>query len=349
MLSPAMNRLVQILVVTHICLYLGACIEQSSERKREYLVFGTLLEVSTWGAGEEQSSRAFGRLEAEFQSMHRDWHAWEPGLLTSVNDAFAAGRPARASPALVELTRHSQFMEERTEGRFNASIGALVRLWGFHTSVYPIEGPPPAREQIEQLVLQNPSSLDIRVDGLEMSTRNHTVQLDFGGIAKGYAIDLAIETLRQMGIDNAIVNAGGDLRAVGKHGDRPWRIAVRDPSGGIIGIVEAGEDEAIFTSGNYERFRQENNRRFPHILDPRTGWPVKELSSATVISGEGWFADAAATALIVAGKDGWREVALALGLDKVLIVDETGAIHLTPEMKSRIEFTGSGEKVIAPL
>ncbi len=101
------------------------------------------------------------------------------------------------------------------------------------------------------------------------------MQLDFGGIAKGYAVDLAVARLRELGIGSAIVNAGGDLRAFGRHGDRPWRVAVRKPGGGTIGTLEVRQDEAMFTSGNYERFRQDEQERYPHILDPRSGWPVQ--------------------------------------------------------------------------
>ena len=328
------------------CLWLVSCVEKPAGEHAEFFVFGTLVEVTTWGADKELSQKAFDRLHARFQEMHRDWHAWEPGLLTEINGAFASGQSATANPAILELTRRSQRIEEQTGGRFNPAIGGLVRLWGFHTSEYPIKGPPPGKAAIEALVEQRPSSLDIRINGLEMSTHNRSVQLDFGGIAKGYAIDLAIDTLSQMGISNAIVNAGGDLKAVGSHGDRPWRVAIRDPAGGIIGILDSSEDEAIFTSGNYERYRQENEKRYPHILDPRTGWPVEEISSVTVITNEGLLADAAATALVVAGLNEWEGVAHLLDLDKVLVVDENGRVYLTAEMNKRIEFSGEVDKKI---
>lgn len=327
-------------------IWLVSCGEKPGGEHAEFFVFGTLMEVTTWGVDKQLSQQAFARLHAEFQEMHRDWHAWEPGLLTEINDAFAAGQAVTANPAVLELTRRSQKIEEQSGGRFNPAIGGLVRLWGFHTSDYPIEGPPPGKAAIEALLKQNPSSLDIRIHGQEMSTHNRSVQLDFGGIAKGYAIDLAIDTLSQMGISNAIVNAGGDLRAVGRHGDRPWRVAIRDPAGGIIGVIESREDEAIFTSGNYARFRQENNQRYPHILDPRTGWPIEEISSVTVITNEGLLADAAATALIVAGLSEWQDVAHLLDLDKVLLVDENGRVYLTAEMNKRIEFSGKVDKKI---
>jgi thiamine biosynthesis lipoprotein len=328
------------------CLLMMACAEKPGEQKAEFFIFGTIMEVTIWGADDSKSQRAFSSLQTQFQEMHSEWHAWEPGLLTEVNQAFASGRPVQASRSIVEMTRRSQLIEEQTAGRFNPAIGALVRLWGFHTSDYPVEGPPPSQSQIAGLVDQNPSTHDIHLDGLSMASTNPAVQLDFGGIAKGYAIDIACDTLKSLGISNAIVNAGGDLRAIGSHGDRPWRIAVRDPAGGIIGSLETGADEAIFTSGNYERFRQDKERRFPHILDPRSGWPVKDLASVTVITGEGWLADAAATALIVAGLDEWMTVARSLGLDQVLMVDERGKAFLTEKMDLRMDFVEGIEKEI---
>jgi thiamine biosynthesis lipoprotein len=281
-----------------------------------------------------------------FQGMHRDWHAWEPGRLTAINKAFAQGRAATADEDIIEMIRRSQVIEEQTGGRFNPAIGALIRLWGFHTSDYPIVGPPPSQEQISAILDLKPSSRDIHINGLELSTDNPAVQLDFGGIAKGYAVDLTIARLRSMGINNAIVNAGGDLRAIGTHGDRPWRVAVKKPGGGSIGFIEVDGDEAIFTSGNYERFRQDQTVRYPHILDPGTGWPAEDIASVTLITDEGLPADAAATALVVAGLSGWPKLARALDLDQVAVVDESGTVYLTPEMEQRIQFSGDDRRVI---
>jgi len=281
-----------------------------------------------------------------FQGMHRDWHAWEPGRLTAINKAFAQGWAATADEDIIEMIRRSQVIEEQTGGRFNPAIGALIRLWGFHTSDYPIVGPPPSQEQISAILDLKPSSRDIHINGLELSTDNTAVQLDFGGIAKGYAVDLTIARLRSMGINNAIVNAGGDLRAIGTHGDRPWRVAVKKPGGGSIGFIEVDGDEAIFTSGNYERFRQDQTERYPHILDPGTGWPAEDIASVTVITDEGLPADATATALVVAGLSGWPELARALNLEQVAVVDEGGTVYLTPEMEQRIQFSGEVERVI---
>lgn len=296
------------------------------------------MEVTTWGVPEKDAQDAFSELQTQFQEMHQQWHAWEPGMLMEINLGFASGLPVLASPDIAEMVRLSQFAEQASGGRFNPAIGNLIELWGFHTSEYPINGPPPSGSQIQQLVEQHPSSLDISLDGLTLVSSNPSVQLDFGGIAKGYAIDLACGTLRSRGVENAIVNAGGDLRVFGKHGPRPWRIAVRNPSGGVIGGLESGTDEAVFTSGNYERFRQDEDTRYPHILDPRTGWPVKHVASVTVIAEQGWLADAAATALIVAGLEDWTDVARSFDLELVMLVDDNGTAHLTRKMAERMDF-----------
>jgi len=330
-------------------LLLGACQNERGEQDAELFVFGTVVELKINGVPKSQADRAIADLQQMFQQMHRDWHAWEPGLLVDINRAFAEGRAITADSRIVGMIRMSQQLEEKTGGRFNPAIGGLIELWGFHTSDYPIEGPPPGPDEINAWVSHHPSTLDIDIDGLRLSTDNPFVQLDFGGLAKGYAVDLAIEHLRSLGIENAIVNAGGDLRAIGSHGDRPWRVAVRKPGGGVIGTLEVRQDEAMFTSGNYERFRQDEGKRYPHILNPLTGWPVQDVASATVITGNGALADAAATALIVAGLDDWAVVARALGLSQVLMVDEDGAVYMTPDMAARIQFTEDVTQTVVDL
>ena len=329
-----------------LCLVLLAACQREEEHNAELFVFGTIVEVKLWGATREQANRAFTEIQQMFQGMHRNWHAWEPGRLVDINHAFAIGQAAEADPDIVEMIRQSQRIEQKTDGRFNPAIGALIRLWGFHTSDYPIIGPPPDQADIDAVLIHYPSSRDIHIDGLQLRSENPLVQLDFGGIAKGYAVDLAIRHLQDMGITNAIVNAGGDLRATGRHGERPWRVAVRKPGGGIIGAVDVHGDEALFTSGNYERFRQDEQERYPHILDPRSGWPVEDVASVTVIAGEGILADAAATALVVAGLADWPAVAHTLGLNQVLLVDESGTVYLTPEMDQRVRFSGDVERVL---
>ena len=333
-----MHGLNRIFATSIISLLLLAACHRDSEHKAELFVFGTIVTINLWAVDDNLASSAFADLQRQFQEMHHDWHAWEPGQLTLINQAFARGETVTASPRMIDIIRRSQELETLTGSRFNPAIGGLIGLWGFHTSDYPIAGPPPAPDKIEQWVSQHPSSLDIKINGLELHSDNPAVQLDFGGIGKGLAVDIAIEYLRGMGINNAIVNAGGDLRAIGSHGKRPWRIAIQRPGGGPVGFIDVMSDEAIFTSGNYTRFRQDEQQRYPHILDPRNGQPVQDIASVTVIEKEGVVADAAATALIVAGLENWPQVARALALSQVAVIDEQGTVFVTPAMAQRIQF-----------
>ena len=336
-LGGLMKTITKTLATLVLSAFLLSCSGGLQKHHQDFYIFGTLMGVTLWAESDTQAQSAFQDLQQRFQDMHRDWHAWNPGLLTTVNQAFAAGETVTANPEIVEIVRRSQELEALTGGRFNPAIGGLIGLWGFHTSTYPIIGPPPSSEAIDALLVRKPSSLDIRIDGLELSSANPAVQLDFGGVAKGFAIDIACQMLLDRGIENAIVNAGGDLKAIGSHGERPWKIAVRAPSGGIIGSLETGADEAVFTSGNYERFREENETRYPHILDPRSGWPVSDVASVTVVTSEGLLADAAATAITVAGLEDWAVVARELNLDQVMLVDGEGRVYLTRRMNERIE------------
>jgi len=339
-------RPVKVLVLAVILPLLAGC-GRSTVHEAEFYVFGTIVQVSIAGASEELSNQAFALLQDRFQKMHRDWHAWEPSQLTAINAAFAQGKTIQADPEMVELIRLSQQAEKQTGGRFNPAIGELIELWGFHTSNFPVHGPVPTREQLATLVARHPSASDIEITPDGLYSRNAAVQLDFGGIAKGFAVDIACAELRRLGVKNAIVNAGGDLRAYGSQGSRPWRIAIKNPLGGVLGALEIRGDESVFTSGNYERYLETaDNERFAHIIDPGTGRPAKEVMSATVVGKEGWLADAAATAFVVAGLSAWSELARALDLKMVLLTDESGKIYATPEMLERVQLTDDRHAIV---
>jgi thiamine biosynthesis lipoprotein len=333
------------------CVLLSACTDREPE-KAELFVFGTLVNISLSGSDPATTESVFQGLQQMFQAMHKDLHAWEPGQLTTINHAFATGQPIIIDRAIAELIQQSQNFETASGGRFNPAIGKLIGRWGFHTSNYPIQAPIPASNEIAQLLAAKPSSLDIQLhyvsnDQWEAQTPNPAVQLDFGGIAKGYAVDLAIDRLQASSMEGSIVNAGGDLRAFGSNQGRAWRVAVQNPLGGIIGIIETVGTEAIFTSGNYQRFGQDKTGfRYAHILDPRSGWPVNQVMSATVIADTGISADAAATALVVAGLDEWSEVAAGMGLEYVLLTDESGNAYMTQAMQSRLQLSGDFENKV---
>lgn len=319
----------------------AGCSEQTPpQHQARIAAFGTLVEITIVADDQALAERIATAVDAEFQALHRRWHAWEPGRLDDINRAIAEGRPIEIDPAMADLIKRAQDLEHASLGLFNPAIGRLLSLWGFHASELP-EGPPPEAETIAQLVTQEPSLGDLVFEGRRMHSRNPVVQLDFGAFIKGHAVDRAIDLLAGAGIEHAIVNAGGDLRVLGKRGDEPWRVAVRHPDGDgqrILARLQVHDGEAVFTSGNYLRYRADEGLRHGHILDPRSGYPADHVASITVIHGNGATADAAATALAVAGPDEWPHIARRLGVDQVMRVDADGTVWMTPAMSLRSEF-----------
>jgi thiamine biosynthesis lipoprotein len=320
-----------------IFLSLTGCDREPSDHQQTLLVFGTLLDIKAYTDRPEHFNKAVSALDQTFQEMHREWHAWQgEGELVRLNRAIAEGRGSRVSSSLAGLLSNARDYSIASDELFNPAIGGLIGLWGFHSDEPP-GGPPPAPAEIQALLAAKPSMQDLSFDGPELSSSNPAVSIDLGAFAKGYALNLAIDQLHEQGIDNAIVNAGGDLCVSGRHGERPWMIGIRHPLGeGVIASVGVSDGECVLTSGNYERYREHEGIRYAHIIDPRSGYPVEHVASATVISKDGGLADAAATALSVAGPQGWRRVAARMGLTEVMLVDDKGVVYLTPAMQKRI-------------
>jgi len=317
---------------------IGGCHTPAQSYHETLYVFGTLVDIDLPDGLNGESRKALTAIRADFTALHRHLHAWKPGELLRLNESLRQGRSMTVSPMLLEMTRRARQISLQSKGFFNPAIGALIDLWGFHTDTYPVTGPAPARGGIEKLLAAHPGMQDLRISENSIASDNSAVQLDYGGIAKGFALDRAIAILRRHQVQNAMVNAGGDLRAIGHNRDRPWRVGIRNPFGdGIDYGLILGRDESVMTSGNYTRYHEVEGRRLAHIIDPNSGYPIAEIVSATVITdGDATLADAAATALMVAGSAHWREVLKELGLDRALLVDADGNLFATARMFHRL-------------
>jgi thiamine biosynthesis lipoprotein len=326
------------------CLLLSGCTAPPPDYHQSLFIFGTLVDITVHDSPEEQAETAVAAVDDDFQRMHREWHAWKPGgELVALNRRLASGETTTVSDFLLPLLQQARTLSIQSDGLFNPAIGRLIALWGFHSDEPP-PGPPPPVAEIERLLAGKPDMQALLIEGNQVSSDNPLVQLDLGGFAKGYALNQAIARLRSLGAGNAIVNAGGDLCVSGRHGDRPWQVGIRHPQGeGVIAALAVADGECVLTSGNYERYREYEDVRYAHILDPRTGWPVRHVASATVIHTDGGVADAAATALTVAGPDDWQRIARGMGLRYVMLVDETGKVYLSPAMAERIRFADGQE------
>jgi thiamine biosynthesis lipoprotein len=307
--------------------------------QKHFYVFGTLVGITTWGVDEKPANDAINVIATQFQTMHNNWHAWQKSPLTDLNQAIAAGETRTIQEtSLLPLLKQAQQLSHQSDGLFNPAIGQLVALWGFHKSDLS-NNQPPSAAKIAQLVALEPSMDDIDIEGNRVSSRNQAVQLDFGAFAKGYAVDLMVEQLRQLGVQNAIINAGGNLKAIGSKGDKPWLIGIRHPNGtDVLAAVSVSGEESVMTSGNYERFFEEQGVRYSHIIDPRHGYPTQGIASVTVLDKSGALADAASTALMVAGLPDWHRIARQMGIKYVMLMDEAGTVYVNPAMAARVQF-----------
>lgn len=318
---------------------IAGCGREAQTVNRQHLAFGTLVELSIYTDDTDRAERAAERLRARLDDWHNRWHPWEGDGLAAVNRRLATGQPAAVEPELADMLRRAQALHAETDGHFDPALGGLVRLWGFHHDESP-PSQPPAEPDIERWLAERPEMTDLHISEGRVTASGDRLQLDLGGFAKGYALDRAIAMLREDDIGNAIVNAGGDLRVIGRHGERAWRVGIRDPRGnGVFAAVEATDGDAVFTSGDYERFFHWQGRRYHHILDPRTGRPARGLRSVTVITDNAARADAAATALFVAGRQ-WPRLAREMDLTRVMAVTDDGDVELTGTMSERVQFIG---------
>lgn len=318
-----------------VLLLMTACSQPQPPRHLQIPAMGTLVDVVLYDTPPTQAKQAQVRLGRLLFDFGHDWWAWGDGRLARLNQQLSQTGHAELPDDMADLIGEARQLSRLSGGCFNPTVGPLVRLWGFHSAPRDPHAPPPDAHAIAAL-LPVPDMQAIQLDRHSINAPRGT-WIDLGGYAKGRAVDLAIAELRRLGIRNAIVNAGGDLRAIGSAGSRPWRIGIRNPRGeGAVASLTVKDNESVFTSGDYERTFIYHDQRYHHILDPRTGYPAQSTESVTVVDTRAAWADAAATALFVAGPEQWPQVAAALGVKQVLLIDRQGRFHMTADLARRI-------------
>ena len=311
----------------------------------ESFVFGTRVEVQVADdVSEARAREAIAAVLAEFDRMHRTYHAWQPSELTQLNDALAAGLRPHVTPEMASLLVEAQHFAKDSDGLFDPGIGRLIALWGFHADSYVAQLPDAAA--VETWVNRHPSIRQLHIEqddtGGWVRSRNPLVALDLGGSLKGTALDRAATILKMAGLNNALINIGGNVMALGSRYGKPWRVAIQAPRyAGPLAIIELKDGEATGTSGDYQRYFEVDGQRYPHLLDPRTGYPAPGVQSVTIVvdgPGAGVRSDVLTKPLFIAGPDSWHDMAKRLGLRSVLHVATDGAVTVTTELADRLKF-----------
>ena len=183
----------------------------------------------------------------------------------------------------------------------------------------------------------------VNAPAVKISASDNTVALPagmkigLGGIAKGYGVDRAMKILMDHGIQNAIVNAGGDMKILGKEFDEPWKIGIKHPrrKGKALAIVRL-TNTCLVTSGDYERFFELNEKRYHHIIDPRTGYPARGCMSASVVAPNAEYADALATSLCVLGPAKGLKLIELLPKGEAVLVGMDGEVHVSSGLRGQV-------------
>jgi len=297
---------------------------EAASVQRTQLLMGTTVSIEAAGADRAVLERAIAAAFAEMARIEALMSPHRPD--SDVSRLTAAAHTATVAPETVEVIALGLDIARRSGGAFDLTLGRLKSLWGIETETPRV--PAPA-ELASALQGTGPGALS--VSGDLVTKRSPQLAIDLGAIAKGYAVDRAIATLRAHGVPSAAVNAGGDIGLLGSKLGRPWRIGVQHPrqASSVLVTLEAA-DRAVVTSGDYERCFERDGRRYHHLFDPQTGYPAGRCQSVTVLASHAVLADALATALFVLGPE--RGLALLRdypGVD-ALIVAADGRLHSTP-------------------
>ena len=312
------------------CLLPGAAL--ADWHRQEAAIMGTVINVELWHDDARQADALIAAVMQEMRRIDRLMSTYKPESELSLVNATAAIAPVAVSTELFTLIRRALAYSEITRGAFDITYASAGKYYDYRNG-----GKPTAAQLAEAL-----PAIDYRHVRLDEATGTVAftqpgVYIDLGGIAKGYAVDRSMEILRRGSVENALVSAGGDSLVIGKRWDRPWYIGIRDPrdKAGIVSMIPL-EDAAISTSGDYERYFEEDGVRYHHILDPGTGKSTDSVRSASIIGSVATDTDALSTSVFVLGVDAGLELINSLPDTEAIIIDRDGALHYSAGL-SRVQ------------
>ncbi len=327
---------IKLLIMAFALLILSNTVACSNFTEKEPVVktgfmLDTLIEIKAYGPTASGAiDKAFNRIADIENKMTINADTSE---VIRVNEGAGKSRIA-VSPDTFHVIKKGLYHSKISKGRFDITVGPLVKLWGIGTGTASV---PTAVEIDEVLPLVDYRQVELDEKQNSVFLKNYGMALDLGGIAKGYATDEVVKILKQNGVSSGIADLGGNIYALGtKPNKNPWKIGLQNPfetRGSVFATVEV-VDKTLVTSGPYERYFEEEGRMYHHIFDIKTGLPVKnDLLSVTIIADNSMNADAISTTAFILG--------LPDGLKFVEKLEHTDAVFVTNDYKV---FQSSGVK-----
>lgn len=307
---------------TLCCLIFSPFFLQAQSAKahtKTLILMGSRFEITAISHSDSLAWRAITAAETEIRRIEKLISSWDPNSQTSQINQAAGISPVKVDDELFQLIRRSQKISQLSGGAFDISFASIDRIWRFDGSMEML---PDSNEVAQSVANINWRKIQLRPDSQQVFLVQKGMKIGFGAIGKGYAANRAKTLMLRMGITSGLVNAGGDLIAWGQRADNsPWSIGIAEPQNpaSIFARLEIN-NQAVVTSGNYEKYVVFNGKRYAHIIDPRTGWPVQELKSVTIICPDAELADGLATAIFVLGpKQGLSLVNQLKGIQCLMI------------------------------
>ena len=310
---------------------LAACAPSSpEEHSATLLAMDTAMTLTAYGGQGEAAL-------ADAQDLILDLE----GLLSTTDQdselyALNQGETVTLSPDTRQVLEQALDLCRDTGGALDITIYPVVRAWGFTTGQYQV----PDAAALSAL-LERVDYAQVQLTG-DTLTLPEGVQIDLGAVAKGYTGDRLMELFRQAGVASAYINLGGNVQVLGSSPDGdPWRIGIQDPEGEDYAAVVEVTDQAVVTSGSYERYFEQDGVRYGHIIDPSTGYPADSgLASVTIVSSSGTLADALSTALFVMGPDRAAEYWRGRDDFDFILIGEDGSITISEGIEDSFSFSG---------
>ena len=285
-------------------------------------LMGTEVSVLLWHEDEAVGKEIVEEVFAEAERIDRLMSTYKEDSRISEINRNAATEPVVAGDELFRLIRRSLDISVLTRGAFDITYDSVGQHYDFRNRQRPDEATVAAEREL----------IDFRFVELDqaagtVSFRQEGVRINLGGIAKGYVVERGVNVLRTNGVRNGIVTAGGDSRLLGDRRGKPWMVGIRDPrKEGELAISVPLENEAISTSGDYERYFVEGDTRYHHIIQPSTGEPAGGVHSATVFGPDAVFTDALSTSVFVMGVDQGLRLIATLPDYESIVIDADGRI-----------------------
>ena len=288
---------------------------------RDESIMGTRCAVELWSEDRAKGEAAITSVFDDMKRIDRLMSTWKEDTEISLVNREAGKHPVKISAELFRLLQESVRYSELTNGAFDITYASVGYLYDFKQGCAP--GPEGHRRRVTRHQLAPHGA---RRKEATVFFARPGMRIDLGGIAKGYSVDRGIEILQKQGFTRAMVNAGGDTRIIGDRFGKPWVVGVRDPDHeGKVFLRLPLTDTAFSTSGDYERYFDEDGKRFHHIIDPKTGDSARKCRSVTVISGTATRTDALTKSVFIMGPEE--------GIEFIDTLPDVDAVAVAPDGK----------------